>query len=138
MFLIPSTWLNSYEETVLTIQSLLDRVYTQTTDLIELFHILQGFAFPDLPIRDIRLLLLLLAFSKKIHMAVLRITMRSKEIATCGFHRPIAKTKEHWFISKIFSEKKSETRFFRGPLENYAGYLKIAIDTSSDVFSGYN
>ena len=65
---------------------------------------------------------------KSMDSDVFWIAFDRNKLETCGFQRLIAKTQEHIFISKIFSEKNSENRFFEGSLENHAEFLKNAIE----------
>ncbi len=65
---------------------------------------------------------------KSMHSDVFWITFDKNKIETCGFQRLIAKTQEHFFMSKIFSEEKVEDPLSRGSLKNHAGFLKTAIE----------
>ncbi len=65
---------------------------------------------------------------KSRHSDVFRITLDRNKIETRGFQSLIAKTQEHIFISKIFSEKKPADLFFGESLENHAGFLKTTIE----------
>ena len=67
-------------------------------------------------------------FQKSMQSVVFWITFDRNKIETCGFHCLIAKTQTHMFISKIVSKEKSENWFFRGSLENHAGFLVTVIE----------